>query len=481
MTYIQEQQTMFSSIIHKLKNLVSTSLDNSYMTYQKHADRNLVPFLKTVMKDQPFHPKHLLTLALFRVNKHKYIINKRDIFNALVALEQTNKNEFLNSAVGALDGLFKSTRFDKPVGNVINSQSLANLESGFFINPFTNQPIELSILEDDVNKCIRFSTKYLFVGENDTTTVVVNEKDITDITELMRLSDDLADREALAKEYTIYHELSHDSHFQNYRLYKDAVKMKVDIPMKTKRLQEIEADISSILYIIKDRKLSINDAFEVINGVMNFRCGINYKTVWDSSLKCLTEDSIHYHITQPALLVLSRMINDEGVRFIHQISALEITNIAYHIADSVDDDFYFHNYKALLPEDSNEFQRYLLDTTNENLVFFYLLSYYGAEVVNYAGESLEFRKAKFDEMANHLVKKVYSNDELIVQNTLCFRTLVSFQYAVNITPEKIQKLYLCDETKAISSVVYDNFLERFVFKKNIEIEHTRNNINVTIK
>lgn len=169
MTYIQEQQTMFSSIIHKLKNLVSTSLDNSYMTYQKHADRNLVPFLKTVMKDQPFHPKHLLTLALFRVNKHKYIINKRDIFNALVALEQTNKNEFLNSAVGALDGLFKSTRFDKPVGNVINSQSLANLESGFFINPFTNQPIELSILEDDVNKCIRFSTKYLFVGENDTT------------------------------------------------------------------------------------------------------------------------------------------------------------------------------------------------------------------------------------------------------------------------------------------------------------------------
>jgi hypothetical protein len=472
---------MYSFISSKLRKLVKKTLDDSYITYQNHADRNVTPFLKSVLKTQPFHPKLLLEVALFRINKHKYIINKRDIFNSLVALEQNNKQDFLNSASKTLADLFTSTTFDKPVGDVINSTVLADLKSGLFINPFTNQPIELSILTDTSNQCMRYSTKYLFVGEHDLSKVTINEAGVTEIADLMQLSKDFANRDAIVKEFTIYHELSHDSHFQNYRLYKDSIRMGVDVPKKTKMLQEIEADLSSILYVIKDRKLNIIDAFELINGVVTFRCSVNNKTVWDSSIKCLTEETVHYHVTQPALLVLTRMINDEGVGFIHQMSCLDITNIAYHIADIVDDDFYSHNYKALLPEDREVFKYYLLDTSNEQLMCFYLLSYYGADIIAYNNATLEVRQDKFLEMADQLVEKVYSTDERVVDNTLLFRTLVAFQYTLNISPEKLQGLYLCKETQVLSSSVYDNFLERLVFDKHIDVEHTRNTINISIK
>lgn len=468
-------------ISHKLSKLVNNALDESYMIYQEHADRSITHFFKALVKRDSFHPKTLLHIALFRINKHKYIINKRDIFNSLVALEQSDTQAFLNSSGQALATLFKSTAFNKPIGDVLNSKLIKNLQSGTYKNPFTNQPIEISIRENGSNQCIRFSSKYLFTGQNDTSTVVVNQQDITDIAALMRMSDEMQYRDDIIKEYTIYHELSHDSHFQNYRLYKDAVRLGTDIPQKTKRLQEIESDISSILYIIKDRKLSVLEAFEVINGVMNFRCGTNYKTRWDTSLRSMSEDSIHYHITQPALLVLTRMINDEGVKFIHSMSCLAISNIAYHIADLVDDSFYVDNYRSLLPLDKQEFKHYLLDTSNENLVFFYLLSYFGAEVIDYGTESLDFRKAKFNEMADQLVEKLYSTDELVVNNSLNFRTLVAFQYAVNINPEKIQALYLSEETKKLADCVYNNYLERLVFEKNIEIEHTRQSVKVRIQ
>lgn len=481
MTYIQEMSSMCSMISRKLSKLISNVLDESYLTYQENADRHIKPFLKSVLKSQPFHPKTLLHIALFRINKHKYIINKKEIFNNLVALEQSNKQAFLNSSGQALADLFKNSTLDRPVGGVINSTILKTLQSGTYINPFTNEPIEISIREKGVNQCIRFSSKYLFVGESDMSTVVVNQQDMTDIAALMRMSDEMENKDDIIKEYTIYHELSHDSHFQNYRLYKDAVKMGVDIPHKTKRLQEIESDISSILYIIKDRKLSIIDAFEVINGVMNFRCSTNYKTAWDRSLKSLTEDSIHYHITQPALLILTRMINDEGVKFIHSMSCLAITNIAYHIADLADEDFYQANYKELLPENKNEFRHYLLDTSNENLVFFYLLSHFGAEVIDFVKESLEFRKSKFNEMADQLIEKLYSDQDSVINNSLHFRTLVAFQYAVNINPEKIQSLYLSDTTKDLADTAYNNYLERLVFEKNIEIEHTRHIVKLTMK
>lgn len=472
---------MISILNRNLKKLAKQMLDNTYMTYQRYADRNLSSFLKSLLKERSYHPKTLVDIVFFNFNKHQYIVNKRDIFNALVALEENNKNEFLNSSGQALAHLFKSSPFSREVGGLINAELLSNLKSGFYINPFTNQPIEMSVVSNDVNKCVRFSTKYLFVGENDTSTIIINEQDIAEINELMHLPDDMKDRDAIIKEYTIYHELAHDSHFQNYRLYKDAVKMGVDIPKRTKMLQEIESDISSILYLIKDRKLNIEEAFEVINGVVNFRCGINFKTTWDKSLQCPTEDTIHYHITQPALLVLSRMINDEGVRFIHNMSCIEITNIAYHIADMVDDSYYLHSYKTLLPVDKNEFKYYLLDTSNESMVFFYLLSYYGGEVVNYGDKSLDFRKEKFDEMAEKLVEKLYSDNDLVINNALYFRTLVGFQYAVNITPKKVQELYLSLETKEISDIVYNGFLERLVFNKKIEIEHTRKNISISIK
>lgn len=472
---------MYSFIRRKLRNLVTKTLDDSYITYQNHADRNVATFLTSVLKTQPFHPKLLLEVALFKINKHKYIINKRDIFNSLVALEQTNKQDFLNSASKTLADLFTSTTFDKPVGDVINSTVLADLKSGLFINPFTNQPIELAVITDTVNQCMRYSTKYLFVGENDLSKVTINEAGVTEIADLMRLSTDFANRDEIVKEFTIYHELSHDSHFQNYRLYRDSIRMGIDIPKKTKMLQEIEADLSSILYVIKDRKLNIMDAFELINGVVNFRCSVNSKTVWDSSLKCLTEETVHYHITQPALLVLTRMINDEGVGFIHQMSCLEITNIAYHIADIVGDDFYLHNYKSLLPEDREVFKYYLLDTSNEQLMCFYLLSYYGEDIIAYNNAPLEVRQDKFLEMADQLVEKMYSTDERVVDNTLLFRTLVAFQYTLNISPEKLQALYLCKETQVLSSSVYDNFLERLVFDKRIDVEHTRNTINISIK
>lgn len=472
---------MYSFISSKLRQLVTKTLDDSYITYQNHADRNVPTFLKSMLKTQPFHPKMLLEVALFKINKDQYIINKRDIFNSLVALEQTNKHDFLNSASKTLADLFKMTAFDKPVGGVINSALLANLTSGLFINPFTDQPIQVSIQSDTANQCMRYSTKYLFVGEHDISRVVINEQDITDIAALMRLSSDFANREAIVKEYTIYHELSHDSHFQNYRLYKDAIRMGVDIPKKTNMLQEIEADVSSILYIIKDRKLNIMDAFELINGVLNFRCGINNRTAWDLSLKCLTEDTVHYHITQPALMVLTRIINDEGVGFIHQMNCLDITNMAYHISDIVDEHFYLHTYQSLLPASRDEFKYYLLDTSNEQLVCFYLLSYYGEDIIAYNNASIEVRQTKFLEMAEQLVEKVYSTDERVVNHTLFFRTLVAFQYTLNITPEKLQALYLCEETKVLSSSVYDNFLERLVFNKHIEVEHTRNTINLSIK
>lgn len=472
---------MCSMISRKLSKLIDNALDESYMVYQEHADRSLTPFLKSLLKRNSFHPKSLLHIALFRINKHKYIINKRDIFNSLVALEQSDQQAFLNSSGEALADLFKSSPFDKPVGGMINSTIIKELQSGVYINPFTNQPIELSIRENSVNQCIRFASKYLFVGQNDMSTVVLNQQDITDIADLMRMSDDMANKDDIIKEYTIYHELSHDSHFQNYRLYKDAVKMGVDIPHKTKILQEIESDVSSILYIIKDRKLTINEAFEVINGVMNFRCGTNYKTLWDSSLKSPTEETIHYHITQPALLILTRMINDEGVKFIHSMSCLAITNIAYHIANLSDEGVYYANYKALLPVDKNEFKKYLLDTSNENLVFFYLLSYFGAEIMNFTQSSLELRKSKFNEMADKLIEKLYSDKEIVIHNSLYFRTLVAFQYAVNINPEKIQSLYLSETTKELADSVYNNYLERLVFEKNIEIEHTRHIVKLTIK
>ncbi len=473
--------SMCSMISRKISNLISNALDESYLTYQEHADRSITPFLKSLLKRNSFHPKTLLHIALFKINKHKYIINKRDIFNSLVALEQSDTQAFLNSSGQTLADLFKITAFDKPVSGVINSTVIKELQSGTYINPFTNQPIEISIREKGNNQCMRFSSRYLFSGQKDTSVVVVNQQDITDIAALMRMSDDMANKDDIVKEYTVYHELSHDSHFQNYRLYKDAVKMGVDIPHKTKRLQEIESDISSILYIIKDRKLTINEAFEVINGVMNFRCGTNYKTLWDSSLKSPTEDTIHYHITQPALLILTRMINDEGVKFIHSMSCLAITNIAYHIANLSDDDFYHANYKALLPVDKNEFKYYLLDTSNENLVFFYLLSYFGAEIMNFTEGSLEFRKSKFNEMADKLTEKLYSDKAIVIDNSLYFRTLVAFQYAVNINPEKIQSLYLSDTTKELADSVYNNYLERLVFEKNIEIEHTRHIVKLTIK
>lgn len=472
---------MYSFIRRKLRKLVSKTLDDSYNTYQNHADRNVATFLTSVLKTQPFHPKLLLEVALFKINKHKYIINKRDIFNSLVALEQTNKQDFLNSASKTLADLFTITTFDKPVGDVINSTVLADLKSGLFINPFTNQPIELAVMTDTVNQCMRYSTKYLFVGENDLSKVTINEAGVTEIADLMRLSTDFANRDEIVKEFTIYHELSHDSHFQNYRSYKDAIRMGVDIPNKTKMLHEIESDLSSILYIIKDRKLNIMDAFELINGVVNFRCSVNNNTKWDLSLKCLTEETTHYHITQPALLVLTRMINDEGVGFIHQMSCLEITNIAYHIADIVDKDFYSHNYKSLLPEDRDVFKHYLKDFSNEQLMCFYLLSYYGEDIITYNNAPLEVRQDKFLEMADQLVEKMYSTDERVVDNTLLFRTLVAFQYTLNISPEKLQALYLCKETQALSSSVYDNFLERLVFDKRIDIEHTRNTINISIK
>ena len=472
---------MCSMISRKLSKLIDNALDESYMVYQEHADRSLTPFLKSLLKRNSFHPKSLLHIALFRINKHKYIINKRDIFNSLVALEQSDQQAFLNSSGEALADLFKSSPFDKPVGGMINSTIIKELQSGVYINPFTNQPIELSIRENSVNQCIRFASKYLFVGQNDMSTVVLNQQDITDIADLMRMSDDMANKDDIIKEYTIYHELSHDSHFQNYRLYKDAVKMGVDIPHKTKILQEIESDVSSILYIIKDRKLTINEAFEVINGVMNFRCGTNYKTLWDSSLKSPTEETIHYHITQPALLILTRMINDEGVKFIHSMSCLAITNIAYHIANLSDEGVYYANYKALLPVDKNEFKKYLLDTSNENLVFFYLLSYFGAEIMNFTESSLELRTSKFNEMANKLIEKLYSDKEIVIHNSLYFRTLVAFQYAANINPEKIQSLYLSDTTKELADSVYNSYLERLVFEKNIEIEHTRHIVKLTIK
>lgn len=481
MTYIQEMLPMCSMISRKLSKLIDNALDKSYMVYQEHADRSLTPFLKSLLKRNSFHPKSLLHIALFRINKHKYIINKRDIFNSLVALEQSDQQAFLNSSGEALADLFKSSPFDKPVGGMINSTIIKELQSGVYINPFTNQPIELSIRENSVNQCIRFASKYLFVGQNDMSTVVLNQQDITDIADLMRMSDDMANKDDIIKEYTIYHELSHDSHFQNYRLYKDAVKMGVDIPHKTKILQEIESDVSSILYIIKDRKLTINEAFEVINGVMNFRCGTNYKTLWDSSLKSPTEETIHYHITQPALLILTRMINDEGVKFIHSISCLAITNIAYHIANLSDEGVYHANYKSLLPVDKNEFKKYLLDNSNENLVFFYLLSYFGAEIMNFTQSSLELRKSKFNEMADKLIEKLYSDKEIVIHNSLYFRTLVAFQYAVNINPEKIQSLYLSETTKELADSVYNNYLERLVFEKNIEIEHTRHIVKLTIK
>lgn len=481
MTYIQEMLSMCSMISRKLSKLIDNALDESYMVYQEHADRSITPFLKSLLKRNSFHPKSLLHIALFRINKHKYIINKRDIFNSLVALEQSDQQAFLNSSGEALADLFKSSPFDKPVGGMINSTVIKELQSGVYINPFTNQPIEISIRENSVNQCIRFASKYLFVGQNDTSTVIVNQQDITDITDLMRMSDDMANKDDIIKEYSIYHELSHDSHFQNYRLYKDAVKMGGDIPHKTKILQEIESDVSSILYIIKDRKLTINEAFEVINGVMNFRCGTNYKTLWDSSLKSPTEETIHYHITQPALLILTRMINDEGVKFIHSMSCLAITNIAYHIANLSDEGVYQANYKSLLPVDKNEFKKYLLDTSNENLVFFYLLSYFGAEIMNFTESSLELRTSKFNEMADKLIEKLYSDKEIVIHNSLYFRTLVAFQYAANINPEKIQSLYLSDTTKELADSVYNSYLERLVFEKNIEIEHTRHIVKLTIK
>ena len=472
---------MYSFISSKLRKLVTKTLDNSYITYQNNADRNMTPFFKSMLKSQSFHPKMLLDIALFKINKHKYIINKRAIFNSLVDLEQKDKHDFLNSSGKTLADLFKMTSFDKSVGSVINSTLLANLRSGLFINPFTNEPIKLSIQSNSVNQCIRFSTKYLFVGEHDISRVIINEDDIADIANLMKLSTDFVNRDEIVKEYTIYHELSHDSHFQNYRLYKDAIRLGIGLPNKTNMLQEVEADLSSILYIIKDRKLNILDSFELINGVLNFRCGVNNKTVWDSSLKCLTEDTIHYHITQPALIVLTRIINDEGVDFIHQMSCLEITNIAYHIADIVDEKFYLHTYQSLLPADREVFKSYLLDTHNEQFICFYLLSYYGNDIIEYNNASIEVRQTKFLEMTDQLIEKVYSTDKRVIEHNLLFRTLVSFQYALNITPEKIQNLYLCRETKELSSIVYDSLLERLVFNKKIEVHHTRNSINISIK
>lgn len=472
---------MYSFISSKLRNLVTKTLDNSYITYQNNANRHMMPFFKSMLKEQSFHPKILLDIALFKINKNKYIIHKRDIFNSLVDFEQKDKHNFLNSASKTLADLFKMTSFDKSVGGVINSTLLANLTSGLFINPFTNEPIQLSIQSDSANQCIRFSTKYLFVGEHDISRVIINEDDITDIANLMKLSNNFSNRDEIAKEYTIYHELSHDSHFQNYRLYKDAIRLGIGLPNKTNMLQEVEADLSSILYIIKDRKLNILDSFELINGVLNFRCSVNNKTVWDSSLKCLTEESIHYHITQPALIVLTRIINDEGVDFIHQMSCLEITNIAYHIADIVDEKFYLHAYQSLLPADRDAFKHYLLDTLNEELVCFYLLSYYGNDIIEYNNASIEVRQIKFLEMAEQLIEKVYSTDKRVIEHTLLFRTLVAFQYTLNIMPEKIQDLYLCQETKKLSSIVYDIFLERIAFNKQIDVQHTRTSINISIK
>lgn len=472
---------MNSKIIDKLKTMITNLLDSSYMTYQNNADRKIKPFLVSVLKSQAPHPKLLLEVVLFKINKVKYILNKRDLFNSLVALEESNNTAFLNGSVNALAELFKSNHFNYPLGGLIDSNLLKNLKTGAYINPFTEQPILLSVVSDDSNKCIRFSTKYLFSGGDETSTVVINDNDTREIAVSMRLSESLVNREDIAREYIIYHELSHDSHFQNYRIYKDAVKMASDIPKKTKRLQEIEADISSILYIIKNRKLNDVDAFDLINGVMNFRCSISAKTALDVAIKCPTEDSVHYHITQPSLLILSRMINDEGIGFIHQMKNLEIANIAYHIANIVSDDYYFYNYISLLPTDSDEFKTYLLDTANEKLTCFYLLSYYGEEITTFSDAPIDIRKEKFSVMADELVKKLYSKDELISKHSLFFRTLVAYQYAININPEKIQNVYLSRITGVFANIVYENFLERLAIDKPIEIEHKRNLVTVKIK
>jgi hypothetical protein len=469
------------TIPQKLKKALAALLDNSYHQYMQNPDRKLISFLKAVHSRKKMSSNILIDILFFSSNKYRYVFNKRDIFNALVLFEEKDNTQFINSSAKTLADLFYPTSFEGNVGPVINATVLPHIKTGLYINPFTQQPIEVHISQDekDMNKCIKYSTKYLFSGVGEYSKIVINYDDITDITASMKLPDSLANHRAIAQEYIIYHELSHDSHYQNYRMYKDATKMNVDLPKKTKVLQEIESDISSVLYVIKDRKLDISDAFELLNGVLNFRCSITVKNAPDTAVRCLTEESIHYHVTQPSLLVLSRIINDQGVGFIHNMSTLEITTIAYHIAELVyDESFLTKQYKSLLPKNPDEFRLELLDTQIEAVSAFYLLSFYGDSLLEFMNADIEIRRNKFEDMVDQLINKLYSDKENIVKNSLLFRVLVAYQFAVVATPEKIQKIYLNEDIGKISAMVYDNFLERLVFKKTIEVEHNRDSIRI---
>ena len=94
---------------------------------------------------------------------------------------------------------------------------------------------------------------------------------------------------------------------------------------------------------------------------------------------------------------------------------------------------------------------------------------------------IEIRRNKFEDMVDQLINKLYSDKENVVKNSLLFRVLVAYQFAVVATPEKIQKIYLNEDIGKISAMVYDNFLERLVFKKTIEVEHNRDSIRIEIK
>lgn len=482
--------------LNKLKIKISKTLDalkdSSYDVYTEYANERLFSLMKLMYNQQGLSSQLLWSALFFHENKKQWVNNKAVMFEQLINIEKKFPMNFNSDAINIFEKIYSIHKKPKNfhikglvTATLINDLFMEDNTDYYCINPFTDDYIKVNINGSNTNCCFQTKNRHLYTENSHIANVFINKDGVNGIIEEFKVG--LFEKESIIRDYIVYHELAHDSHFQNYLNYQDIKANNKDYHKEVQTNNETQADIASIIMIIKERKLAIDDALSFIQAVMTFRNNTFLKAKPDQAMSCVIDDTTATHTTQPGIVILLRMIKEHGLDFIYKMKGKEISSIAYQIGNiSVDTSYREHIYRTLLPKSEDDFKLMIDDGDAASILAYYSISYVEFDDVvkfkdinNITKEEAFFVK---NIVINYLSYKLYNPLDVMVRLNAEFRVKFSFEYMEHCEYQGLIELLRSKIVVEYADLVYKTHQE--VSEKEddkFELIHTRNNIEIALK
>lgn len=400
-------------------------MNETYQHYFKHPYSRFKDYFKVTLRDFGFSKKTLQHLISFNTNKKLNKIDRDNRMKDLVNLERNNKAVFEKTFIAELRSIY---HFDDHL-NFDISDFKGVIETSCYRNPFSQRIIVLLEDKDKYCKpiqCCRIRDKHLYSDWSNISFIDYSEDKFKEAANIINM-DETSPLYPLFKHYIVLHEMAHDTDYQNYILFKDYSEG-LPILAETYCIAENDADILSVLYLIKQYSMTHEQAKDLIQMILKFRSIINKHKYIERSVS-FSSDSEFKYLTEPSLLIILGLVHTKNMDYFFDLTVDDMILMSMKIIEKSRCMLFRKNcYNNMLPTNSDEFFEDILSEKFQAFFNYYLVSIYGFNKV------LELNKMTYEEkqnMANDfkskLIRKLY--DPIFDEAHVDLRLKIGFEYS----------------------------------------------------